>query len=148
MLENRRIFYAEDDVDDRFFFGQALSNLTLRHNYTIEFVEDGLELLDLLEQADQLPDIIFLDLNLPKKNGTDCLRDIRAIKRYDLIPVVVLSTSRSESNIQLTFDLGANLYLCKPGDFDRLVDVLQVCFDRTASIGLFDLRNDFLIDGQ
>lgn len=147
MEKNERvIFYAEDDVDDRFFFGKALAQLKLQHKYCLEFAEDGQELLNLLDQAEKLPDIIFLDLNIPRKNGIECLREIRKKARYDLVPVVVVTTSRQQTDVQLTFDLGADLYLCKPGDFDRLAEMLQVCFDRSTGVRSTDKQEEYLID--
>lgn len=147
--KERVIFYAEDDLDDRFFFGKALAQLKLKQKYSLEFAEDGQQLLNLLDNADRakrLPDIIFLDLNLPGKNGVECLSEIRGRERYDLVPVIVITTSRAQRDVQLTFDLGANLYLCKPGDFDRLAEMLQICLDRSAGTRTMGATEEYLID--
>lgn len=147
--KERVIFYAEDDLDDRFFFGKALAQLKLKQKYSLEFAEDGQQLISLLDQTDRariLPDIIFLDLNLPGKNGVECLKEIRRRERYDLVPVIVLTTSRAQQDVQLTFDMGANLYICKPGDFDRLAEMLQICFDRSAGNRMASSTNEYFID--
>ncbi|MBK6264088.1 response regulator [Marivirga sp. S37H4] len=119
-----KILLADDDEDDRLFFEDAIDALPLRTS--LKMVENGKELMDyLLLSESPLPDVIFLDLNMPGKNGLDYLTEIRAHPKLQSISVAVYSTSSSEKDIEESFVRGANIYINKPNDFNDLKDVLK-----------------------
>ncbi len=124
MREFSTILIAEDDADDRF-----LLNAAFKHNEAPEklvFVENGVELFDFLysclnNENCNLPSFILLDLNMPKKDGREVLKEIKSIPLLRNIPVIVFSTSNSNLEIQRCYDLGANSYIAKPNSFEQLV---------------------------
>lgn len=118
------IVLADDDEDDRFLFTEAFEELKIKNK--VATFKDGIELMAYLEQPDnELPDLLFLDLNMPKKSGMECLREIKANKRFNDIIVAIYSTSSSEEDIENTFVLGANIYIKKPNDFEELKKALS-----------------------
>jgi CheY-like chemotaxis protein len=126
------IIMAEDDADDRLLVKDALQEC--QWNADLRFVENGEELLDYLlrqgkyKRAEESPRprLILLDLNMPKKDGREVLRDIRARPELRRIPVVVLTTSKADTDIERTYELGANSYIAKPVQFDGLVNLMRV----------------------
>jgi len=127
MLTNEntlRILLADDDEDDRTFFSEAIAELKMSNQLTL--FNDGKDLMDYLVQPDAaLPHILFLDLNMPYKNGLDCLKEIRSDQRYKDVSVAIYSTSSSEKDIEDTFIEGANIYIKKPNDFSQLKKVIK-----------------------
>ena len=127
MLTNEntlRILLADDDEDDRTFFSEAIAELKMSNQLTL--FNDGRDLMDYLVKPDaSLPHILFLDLNMPYKNGLDCLKEIRADQRYRDVSVAIYSTSSSEKDIEDTFIEGANIYIKKPNDFAQLKKVIK-----------------------
>ncbi|AWH85609.1 response regulator [Flavobacterium album] len=118
------IMLADDDEDDRLFFREAFEEVKI--NYEFSTFNDGEQLMDhLYEPENQLPDIIFLDLNMPRKSGLECLREIRSDERLKKISVAIYSTSSSEQDIEDTFVSGANVYIKKPNDFNMLKKILS-----------------------
>jgi len=118
-----QILLADDDVVDRELFAEALSQIQLE--VKLHEVSDGNELFTCLRSRSAHPDIIFLDLNMPLKDGRETLRDLKADDQFKLIPVIILSTSSSEFDIKLCYQSGATLFISKPHDFHMLVDMLQ-----------------------
>lgn len=119
-----RIMLADDDEDDRLFFKEAFDEVKINH--TITTFNDGVQLMDYLNNPDNvLPEIIFLDLNMPRKSGMECLREIRANDRLKHLSVAIYSTSSSEQDIEDTFVTGANVYIRKPNDFTVLKKILS-----------------------
>jgi CheY-like chemotaxis protein len=124
------ILVADDDPEDRMLIIDALKESHL-HNH-IQYVENGEELLEYLRnegkfadtQSFPTPGIILLDLNMPKKDGREALKELRADPRFKSIPVVVLTTSKAEQDIVKTYNLGANSFITKPVTFSALVDVM------------------------
>jgi len=128
---NKTILLVEDNPDD--------VTLTLRafkqHNVQNEVVvaRDGMEALDYLfgmgayanRDVDSMPQLILLDLKLPKIDGMDVLRRVRADKRTCLLPVVILTSSREEQDLTDCYTLGANSYICKPVDFEQFVEAVK-----------------------
>jgi CheY-like chemotaxis protein len=115
---------ADDDEDDRLFFKEAFEEVKI--NYRISAFNDGEQLMDhLYDTSNPLPDIIFLDLNMPRKSGIECLKEIRANERLKKISVAIYSTSSSEQDIEDTFVSGANVYIKKPNDFNMLKKILS-----------------------
>jgi CheY-like chemotaxis protein len=118
------IMLADDDEDDRLFFEEAFEEVKIKHDITT--FGDGEQLMAHLNDAgNPLPDIIFLDLNMPRKSGMECLKEIRANERLKKISVAIYSTSSSEQDIEDTFVAGANVYIRKPNDFNMLKKVLS-----------------------
>lgn len=118
------IILADDDEDDRMLFTDAFSEL--RINTKVNTFNDGVELMDYLNAPDSvLPNVLFLDLNMPKKNGIECLYEIKKDSRFNDIAIAIFSTSSSEEHIEETFVQGANIYIKKPSDFTTLKKVLS-----------------------
>lgn len=125
------ILAADDDADDRLMMQEALEEARLGNK--LHFVEDGEELLDYLYRrgkyaamnSAQEPGLILLDLNMPKKDGREALKEIKAHPRLRHIPIVVLTTSKAEEDIYRTYDLGVNSFITKPVTFDSLVEVMK-----------------------
>jgi CheY-like chemotaxis protein len=123
MNNSLRILLADDDKDDRKFFKDAIESAKIQPLLSI--VNDGAELMDYLRDKNNiLPDLIFLDLNMPKKDGLECLKEIRADAKLKHISVAIYSTSGSEKDMEDTFVLGANIYIKKPNDFKTLKKAL------------------------
>ena len=118
------ILLADDDEDDRTFFIEAFKEMKMKT--IVQVVRDGVELMDHLCQPDiNLPHLLFLDLNMPRKNGMECLNEIKRIGRYKNIAIAIYSTSASEEDIEETFVKGANVYIKKPNSFDLLKKILS-----------------------
>lgn len=118
------ITLADDDEDDRMFFTDAFDELKI--NTVVNTVNDGVALMNFLNDAESiLPNIIFLDLNMPLKSGIECLKEIKSDMRFKDIVIAIYSTSSSEEDIENTFVLGANIYIKKPNHFGKLKDVLS-----------------------
>jgi CheY-like chemotaxis protein len=124
------ILIADDDADDRMMAKEALEECRLAN--PIDFVEDGIELLAYLRGEGRYagsparkPGFIILDLNMPKMDGREALREIKADPALRRIPVVVMTTSQAEEDIYRTYDLGVNSFVTKPVTFDGLVAVMR-----------------------
>lgn len=126
------ILLADDDADDRMLARDALDESRLAND--LRFVENGEELLDYLYRRGKFsdpassprPGLILLDLNMPRKDGREALKEIKADPGLRSIPVVVLTTSKAEEDIYRTYDLGVNSFVTKPVTFDQLVQVMRV----------------------
>ena len=118
------ICLADDDEDDRLFFTDAFDELKI--NTKVSTFNDGVELMDYLNHEDSvLPNLLFLDLNMPKKNGVECLLEIKKNEKLSDIAIAIYSTSSSEEHIEETFINGANIYIKKPNDFEDLKKILS-----------------------
>ncbi len=125
------ILLADDDEDDRMLAEEALQEARLANQ--LISVEDGEELMDYLLRrgryaepaAAPRPGLILLDLNMPRKDGREALKEIKADPVLRQIPVVVLTTSRAEEDILRTYDLGVNSFITKPVSFEGLVEVMR-----------------------
>ena len=117
------ILLADDDIDDRDFFKKALIELPIATK--LSTVIDGVELMKLLtSDRFELPDILFLDINMPQKNGMECLFEIRQNEKLKDLPVVMFSTSNAWETINILFKTGVNIYIHKPSDFKQLKQVI------------------------
>ena len=122
--DTMHILLADDDEDDREFFKEAFQELKL--NTKVHTVKDGHELMVYLLNTDmELPHVIFLDLNMPRKTGMECLKEIKMIERLKDITIAIYSTSSSHDDIEDTFVKGANVYIKKPSDFGLLKKILS-----------------------
>lgn len=125
------ILMADDDADDRQLTLEALEDARLIND--IRFVENGEELMEYLRRQGRYappveaprPGIILLDLNMPRKDGRTVLKEIKQDPDLRTIPVVVLTTSKSDEDVYRSYDLGVNSYIVKPVTFEALVDTLQ-----------------------
>lgn len=120
------ILIAEDDSDDRTLLRDAFSLNGRKEG--IQFVHDGQELLNFLSEQkseNDLPDLILMDLNMPRKDGREALKEIKNNPFLARIPVIVMSTSRSEDDITGTYRLGVNSYIIKPSNFHALVSSIK-----------------------
>jgi CheY-like chemotaxis protein len=122
------ILMADDDADDRLMAKEALEASGLLNE--MRFVEDGVELFAYLNregnyQGVPRPGLILLDMNMPRKNGRETLKELKAHPNFKRIPVVILTTSQADEDIKLGYDLGASSYITKPVTFEGLVAVMQ-----------------------
>ena len=125
------ILLADDDPDDRLLAKHALEKSRLAND--LRFVEDGEELIDYLyrrgrfadPQDSPRPGLILLDLNMPRKDGREALKEIKSDPGLKDIPVVVLTTSKAEEDVARTYSLGVNSYITKPVKFSALVKVMK-----------------------
>ena len=124
------ILMAEDDADDRLLVSDALAECKLADR--LRFVEDGEDLMNYLQRLGKYaapdtaprPGLILMDLNMPRKDGREALREIRARPELRRIPVVVFTTSKADTDIRIIYDLGGNSFISKPVAFDALVTVM------------------------
>ena len=126
------ILVADDDPDDRLMTKEAFEESRLVND--LRFVEDGVELLDYLQRRGKYadpassprPGLILLDLNMPKKDGREALREIKADPKLKNIRVVILTTSKAEEDIYRSYDLSAASYITKPVTFAAMAEVVKV----------------------
>ena len=125
------ILLADDDEEDRMMVKEALAESRLAND--LRFVVDGEELIDYLNRKGKFqppaeaprPGLILLDLNMPRKDGREALKEIKTEPNLRRIPVVVLTTSKAEEDVVRSYDLGVNSFISKPVTFDALVEVVH-----------------------
>ncbi len=125
------VHMCDDDPDDRLLFKDAMEEANMLNE--VSFTRDGQDLLDFLNRTGEhkdlknkpLPDIILLDLNMPRKDGREALREIKSNKKFKHIPVVILTTSKQDEDILKSYNLGANSFISKPVTFEKLVDLVS-----------------------
>ena len=118
-----RILLADDDNDDCLLFTDALNDLPLATHLTT--VRHGEDLMLHLYAKNELPDLLFLDLNMPRKTGFECLTEIKQSEKLRSIPVIIFSTSYAPEIVDLLYKNGAQHYVCKPNSFKQLAEVIQ-----------------------
>jgi CheY-like chemotaxis protein len=130
-MKNLSILIAEDDADDRFLMQKAIDEVGY-NDIQIKFVENGVELLDDLNNIRSqkplpvpIPKFILLDLNMPKMDGREVLKNIKTDDEFRKIPVIIFSTTKNQLEVKRCYDLGANTYIVKPVNFDSLVETIQ-----------------------
>jgi len=127
------VLLVEDDPGDVLLVREAFDDHKLNNRLLV--AADGVEAMELLRSADaDRPDLVLLDLNLPRKDGREVLAEIKSDKALRSIPVVVLTTSDAEEDILRSYDLHANAYVTKPVDFDRFIDVVRQIDDFFVSV--------------
>lgn len=117
------VLYADDDADDVELFQEILREID--RSILLLYAADGLQALRVLREAIVLPDIVFLDINMPLINGKECLMEIRRDENLKTIPVVMYSTSSTEHELVQCLELGASDYLCKAANFNKLRENLE-----------------------
>jgi CheY-like chemotaxis protein len=136
--EPLHILLADDDEGDRLIFKEAFEELKLKT--VVQTVNDGIALMKyLLDEAMPLPDILFLDLNMPRKNGLECLKEIKQDDRLKDISIAIYSTSASEMDMEATFLNGANIYINKPNDYN----ILKQSLEKAVSVAHLYREPDF-----
>lgn len=123
-MKQLKILLADDDTDDCFFFKKALEELSVDSELAI--VHDGEQLMNYLsENSEHLPLVLFLDINMPRKNGLECLSEIRQNDKLKDLPVAMFSTSNSWDTINMLFRSGAHVFIHKPSDFAQLKQIIH-----------------------
>ncbi|MDO6601720.1 response regulator [Arenibacter palladensis] len=123
-----QILLADDDEDDCMFFREALEELSLCA--TLKTVNNGVELMNFLENnLLNLPQILFLDLNMPRKSGAECLEEIKQSEKFKHLPVIIYSTSSNIDVMDQLYGKGAQYYIRKPADFSNLKSVISRTID-------------------
>jgi CheY-like chemotaxis protein len=117
------IFLADDDEDDRAFFCEAVEELG--KSVVCYAVKNGALIFNLLNEKDALPDIIFLDINMPVMDGWECLQKLRSDHHYAAIPVAMYSTTSHEMHVEKALSLGAFCLLTKPDNFNQIKEILK-----------------------
>lgn len=138
------LLLADDDTDDCFFFKEALEELNISAKLTT--VNDGVQLMKLLSAKEtQLPDALFIDLNMPRKSGFECLSEIKVIDKLMNLPVIIFSTSLDIDVVNLLYEKGAYYYVRKPGEFDKLKKVIFEAVTLTSQSKLTQPSRDKFI---
>ena len=141
--EIRSVLLAENDLEQCFFFKKSL--LQVRRKIQFTEVHDGDALMKLLRNF--IPDILFIDLAMPCRNGMDCIRELRKNETYKMLPIVVYSINTQPETIHAAYECGANLYLIKPSEYYNLVHSL----DTILSMNWSDpdkVKESFLRNGR
>ncbi|MDQ3015711.1 MAG: response regulator [Bacteroidota bacterium] len=137
------VLLADDDADDRMFFEDAVEEIELKINLLT--VKDGQELISFLERDTvMLPQVLFLDLNMPFKNGLQCLHEIRSNASLNDICIVLYSTTARQTDIDEGFDRGANFFIHKPSSFTDLKKILSKLFTQDLRTCMKPNKNGFL----
>lgn len=123
-IDTLNVALVDDDKDDRFLFQEVIEEIKI--NTRLQLFTNGQEFMDYLALAETVNlHIVFLDLNMPVKNGIQCLEEIRGNNSFNDISVAIYSTSSSEADIEETFVKGANVYINKPNDFKSLKKTIE-----------------------
>ena len=123
MLKHLNILLADDDTDDCIFFKEALRDLLISTNLTA--VHDGEQLMQLfLNEANELPHVLFLDLNMPRKNGFECLSEIKHSEKLKNLPVIIFSTSFEQDVVNQLYKNGAQYFIRKPSEFPQFKQII------------------------
>lgn len=118
------LLLADDDVDDCDFFKEATHEIS--DNFALSIVNNGVELMDfLLSDNSNLPNLIFLDLNMPRKSGMECLAEIKSSKELSDIPIIIYSTSLDHTVVSDLYQMGALHYIQKPAEFSSIKRVIE-----------------------
>lgn len=147
-VDNLNLFLADDDIDDCLFFRDALEELPVSTELTT--VHNGEQLMQLLkEKVGELPQVLFLDLNMPRKNGFECLSEIKHDEKLKELPVIIFSTSFEQDVVNLLYKKGGQYYIRKPAEFSQLKKVIHEALILIAKGNNSQPpREDFVITGQ
>lgn len=143
----RHVLLADDDIDDCGFFKDALE--AYQADTCLTIVNDGDQLINLLITYKQLPDVIFLDINMPRKNGFECLSEIKRNKRLEVIPVIIFTTTFEQDVVNLMYQEGAHYFICKPATFSQFkIIVLQSLILLTEGKVVQPLKEHFVLTSE
>lgn len=144
----KKIFLTDDDADDCLMFSEALHEIYTDGETQLTITSDGVKLMQALDETvPPPPEVIFLDLNMPRKNGFECLQEIRKNPKLQDIPVVIYSTSSNKDIVNRTYNEGANYYICKPQSYSLLKKTIAMVlsFD-FHKLNQQPIREKFVID--
>lgn len=142
-----KLLLADDDVDDRYFFELSLSKIAIPT--TLTTVTNGVELMELLLTSDEdLPDVIFLDLNMPMKSGFECLSEIMEHEKFKYLPIIVYSTSMDQPVVDTLYDNGAFHFIRKPGEYSKLKDLISQGISNLANRNVKPSKDNFIIESK
>lgn len=122
-MNKKTILLADDDLDDTEMFCEAL--IDVNEKVICHCAANGNEVLDILNKLDENPDLIFMDVNMPIMNGWECLKVLKKDKKYQNIPVIMISTSSHKKDVDTASDLGCIGYFVKPNNFNDLKYILN-----------------------
>ncbi len=125
----KEVMMAEDDEEDVDLFKNVLIDLAVDVNLRV--ATNGVELMKMLEEAVIFPELIFLDLNMPLKNGMLCLQEIKANQRWKNVKVIILSTSSHQDQIKAAYDKGADFYMVKLSNYNDFKNAIASCLQKT-----------------
>jgi CheY-like chemotaxis protein len=126
-LKPLNILLADDDMDDCIFFKEAVEELPVATH--LMAVNDGEQLMQLLtNDTNELPDVLFLDLNMPRRNGFECLSEIKANQKLKQLPVIIFSTSFEQEVVNLLYKNGAQYFIRKPSEFSQFKKIIHQTF--------------------
>ncbi len=147
-MEAKHIFLTDDDDDDCLLFSEALQEICPANQAQLTITHDGVKLMQALDQTpDAAPQVIFLDLNMPRKNGFECLDEIRRDPKLKNIPIVVFSTNSNNDVVDRTYSQGANYYICKPQSFQTLKKTIEIVLSLNAvQLQQQPIRDRFVIN--
>jgi CheY-like chemotaxis protein len=126
LKNNLNILLADDDADDRELFEEAITELNSK--IKLLTLEDGIQLMNALNNEENIPDIVFLDMNMPLKSGKKCLEEIRNNPKYNSLFIIIYSTSSNPKDVEDAYNMDANLYIRKPNSYTELIEILKVVF--------------------
>jgi len=147
-INTRHILLADDDADDSILFQEILEELPLSTHLTM--VSNGEQLMQFLnETKDQLPDVLFLDLNMPRKNGYDCLLEIKGSERLKSLSVIIFSTAFEPQVISLLYKKGAQYYIRKPNSYRQMKNLIHQALILTGTTKIdYPLQEKFVLSSQ
>lgn len=137
--KTKLILLAEDDDAHRFLFNKVASHLPI--DVKIIGLNDGGELMSYVRnELKPLPEFIFLDINMPRKNGLECLKEIKELERYSSVPLIIYTTSDEESDKLTAFENNASLYLIKDGDLRSLTRILLLLLTKKVPLNQLNFQ--------
>ena len=147
-INTRHILLADDDKDDSILFQEILEELPLSTHLTK--VSNGEQLMQFLnETKDQLPDVLFLDLNMPRKNGYDCLSEIKGSEKLKSVSVIIFSTAFEPQVISLLYKKGAQYYIRKPNSYRQMKNLIHQALILTETTKIeYPLQEKFVLSSQ
>lgn len=141
--EVKNVLMAEDDNEDFEIFAEAVRELSLQ--ILLTRAENGEVLMKILHE--RLPDMLFLDILMPCKNGKDCLLEIRENRKFDDLPIIVYSGLRDFETVEFCFRKGTNMFVYKPHSFSELIDIVQKIFAiNWSKVKYYPRRADFVLN--
>lgn len=138
-----KVLFVDDDTDEFYLFNEALEQSELPIQLTR--AHDGNQLLQVLKN-DAHPDIILVDLNMPYKDGLEALREIRSNEAYQKIFIIIYSITGDKNSITMAYDIGADMYLIKPEDFDGMLSVVKKVYGIDWKNFTKPGREEFVLD--
>ena len=130
MTVYKRIMLAEDDEDDKWIFTEIMKGLTADGNIHFDAVDNGLQIMQALENNAELPDLVILDQNMPQLNGKETLELIKKSERFNHIPVVIYSTYNDSRLSKECVNIGATQIITKPDTFEGFKEMIEMLVDK------------------